>query len=142
VTNDRIEAELDIRRLIAGLAVRADNGDIDDYVSLFTEDAVWEMPPNPATGLAAAHRKGRADIAEGVQERRAAGVQGPGSGTMHGISTQQIEVSGDDASGHVYYQFYGTRDGAPVLLTFGQYHDRYRRTTDGWKLAHRAIIIG
>jgi ketosteroid isomerase-like protein len=142
VTNDRIEAELDIRRLIAGLAVRADNGEIDDYVSLFTEDAVWEMPANPATGLAASSRKGRADIAQGVHERRAAGVQGPGSGTMHGISTQQIEVSGDDASGHVYYQFYGTRDGAAALLTFGQYHDRYRRTTDGWKLAHRAIIIG
>ena len=141
MTTDRIEAELDIRHLIAALAVQADNGDIGDYIALFTEDAVWEMPANPATGLAAAHRKGRADIAQGVEERRAAGVQGPDSGTMHSISTQQIEVSGDDASGHVYYQFFGKRDGAAVLLTVGQYHDRYRRTSDGWKLSHRTIVI-
>ena len=142
MTNNRIEAELDIRHLIAALAVQADNGAIDDYVALFTEDAVWEMPANPATGLAAGYRKGRADIAQGVHERRAAGVQGPDSGTMHSISTQQIDVSGDEASGHIYYQFFGKRDGAAVMLTLGQYHDRYRHTTDGWKLAHRTIIIG
>jgi 3-phenylpropionate/cinnamic acid dioxygenase small subunit len=142
VTNDRTADELEIRNLIAALAVKADIGEIDEYAALFTDDAVWEMPANPAMGLEASVKNGRGDIVEGVRTRRSSGVQGPGSGTMHSITTQLVEVSGDDASGHVYYQFLGSADGKPAVLTLGRYEDRYRRTPGGWKVAHRKILLG
>jgi 3-phenylpropionate/cinnamic acid dioxygenase small subunit len=142
VPEERVAAELEIRNLIAALAINADIGEIDDYTALFTEDAVWEMPANPAMGLEASVKTGRSDIAAGVRERRSSGVQGPGSGTWHSITTQQIEVSGDEASGRVYYQFLGKVDGKPSLLTLGRYADRYVRTADGWRLAHRTIHLG
>lgn len=133
--------DLAIRRLIADLAVQADAGELDDYLVLFTEDAVWEVLANAASGVPAASCRGRDDIRASVVERRSMGVQGPGTGAMHHLTTQRIEVVGDDASGHVYYQFVGMVDGRPTIRTLGQYRDRYRRTDDGWKLAHRTILI-
>ena len=141
MNDERIRAELDIRQLVAELALQSDAGELDDYLALFTEDAVWEMPANAASGVSATSCTGRVEIAATVQARRAIGVQGPGTGAMHHITTQHIEVSGDEASGHVYYQFVGMVEGRPTIRTLGQYRDRYRRTADGWKLAHRTILI-
>jgi ketosteroid isomerase-like protein len=135
-----MHAEIAIRALVAELAVQSDTGELDAYLALFTEDAVWEMPAT-ASGIPAAYRKGRDDIGASVLERRAMGVQGPGSGATHHITTQHIDVAGDEASGHIYYQFVGMVDGTPTIRTLGQYRDRYRKTVDGWKLAHRTILI-
>ena len=46
----RVADELDIRSIVARLAQYADDGDLDDYVDLFTEDAHWAMPGAPRTG--------------------------------------------------------------------------------------------
>ena len=132
----------DIRKLVADLAIRADTGTIDEYLALFTEDAVWVMPANPDTGVPAAYRKGRDDIRVGVEERRSMGVQGPGTAARHHITTLSVDVDGDRATGHVYYQFLNRRDGAVVIQTLGEYHDTYLRTPDGWQLAHRLILLG
>jgi 3-phenylpropionate/cinnamic acid dioxygenase small subunit len=141
MTDDAMRAEHDIRKLIARLAFEADEGELDDYLALFTEDAVWEMPANAASGVPATYCAGQDEISTSVQQRRAIGVQGPGAGTMHHITTQQIDVTGDDASGRIYYQFVGMIDGKPTVRTLGEYRDRYRRTEQGWKLAHRIILI-
>ena len=141
MSDDPIRAELEIRRLVAQLAYEADAGQLDDYLALFTVDAVWEMPGNVALGISSAHCAGQAEISANVQQRRAIGVQGPGAGTMHHITTQHIDVSGDNGSGHIYYQFVGMVDGKPTIRTIGEYRDRYRRTAHGWKLAHRTVLI-
>jgi SnoaL-like protein len=141
MTDESIRDELDIRRLVARLAFEADAGELDDYLDLFTEDAIWEMPANATSGVPAAYCAGHAEISASVQQRRAIGVQGPGSGSMHHINTQHIELTGDDATGHIYYQFVGMVDGRPSVRTFGEYRDLYRRTAGGWKLARRTILI-
>lgn len=132
----------EIRNLVAGLAQMADSGEIDDYVALFTDGAVWEMPANPLAGLAADRRTGRADIAAGVKERRSAGVQGPGSHTLHVITTTRVELDGDRAVARSYWQFYTNTAGPPALSGIGQYHDTLHRTPEGWKVARRTVIIG
>jgi 3-phenylpropionate/cinnamic acid dioxygenase small subunit len=141
MNDDPIRAELEIRRLVAQLAYESDAGELDDYLALFTDDAVWEMPGDEALGISAAYCAGQAEISDSVRQRRAIGVQGPGAGTMHHITTQRIDVSGDDGSGHIYYQFVGMVDGKPTIRTIGEYRDRYRRTAHGWKLAHRSVLI-
>ena len=131
-----------IQQLIAKLAIDADNAEIAEYLTSFTDDAVWEMDANTDRGIPADRRVGRDDIAASVQQRRGLRVQGPGSGAVHHLTTQVVDVTGDEATGHVYYQFLRTVDGAPTLQTLGQYRDRYRRTADGWKVTHRRIVIG
>ena len=136
-----LRAELEIRSLVAELAILADTGDLEDYLACFTEDAVWEVPANDAAGVPSAYCEGHDEIAASVRQRRAMGVQGPGTGTMHHITTQHIVVSGEAASGYVYYQFVGMADRTPTIRTLGRYRDIYRRTPHGWKLARRTILI-
>jgi hypothetical protein len=141
LTSDSTGAEVEIRRLIAQLALEADTGALDDYLDLFTEDAVWEVPANARSGVPATRCVGRSEIAASVEHRRAIGVQGPGTGAMHHITTQEIAVRGDDADGRIYYQFVAVVDGTPTIRTLGRYRDSYRRTANGWKLAHRIVLI-
>ncbi|MCU1462877.1 MAG: hypothetical protein JWO37_2952 [Acidimicrobiales bacterium] len=142
MADHRVADELQIRNLIAAVAQMADTGTVDEYMALFAEDAVWAMPDNPAVGVAASTRVGRDDIRAGVVERRAAGLQGPGSHALHVIATVRVVLgAGDDATGHAYWLFYGDTASTPVLRSMGQYHDAYRRTSNGWQLARRAIVI-
>ena len=130
--------ELEIRNLLARLCFLADSGDIDDYMACYTDDAVWSMPAVAATGLPASVKEGQAVIREGVVERRAGGVQGPGTGTRHVLTTSAIELDGDTAAAESYYLFVKGSD----VLVAGTYHDRFRRAGGGWKVAHREILMG
>ena len=95
MTSERTAAEVEIQRLIAQLALEADTGTLEDYLALFTEDAVWTVPANARSGVPATHCVGRSEISASVQQRRAIGVQGPGTGAMHHITTQEITVRDD-----------------------------------------------
>ena len=137
------EADGAIRSLLARVAHLADVGDIDEYISQFTDDAVWAMPANPLMGMAASTRQGHEEILEGVRERRAGGVQGPGTNTRHVITTVAIDVQDDThATARSYYLFFGDTTTTPTLRTMGQYDDAFVRGERGWQLAHRTITLG
>jgi 3-phenylpropionate/cinnamic acid dioxygenase small subunit len=138
----RLVAEMDIRDLLARIAQLTDRGDVEDYLRLFTEDASWEMPDNPAIGVAASRRVGHEAIAGGVRERRAARHQGPDARTMHFVSTTSIEVDGDSATALSYFQYIASASTEPRLHNVGRYYDSMRRTKDGWKLSSRVITFG
>jgi len=141
---DRVAAELEIRNVLARLAQFADSGDTDAYVALLTDDVVWAMPANPTIGLTASERRGREEIGRGQRERMAAGHQGPGSNTMHVVTTVAVVVApdGDQAVAESYFQYWGDTATAPAIRNMGRYHDELRRTDEGWKLARRSISFG
>jgi hypothetical protein len=132
---ERTADELAIRNLLAELAWQADStsmADIDSYVACFTADAVWE--------LAADVRSGRDDIRAGVTERRAGAIE-HGVRTAHFLACTNVAFDDDDnAQVKSYVQAYrlGGSDG-PTLVLMGWYHDRFRRTSEGWKLHRRHI---
>jgi uncharacterized protein (TIGR02246 family) len=131
----RVADELDIRSIVARLAQYADDGDLDDYVALFTEDAHWAMPGAPRTG--------RADIRAGGEARRATGEVGPGSNSRHMVTTVAVTADGSDtAVADSYFLFYVNTLEAPTLRLCGAYHDTFVRTAEGWKLARRDIAFG
>jgi 3-phenylpropionate/cinnamic acid dioxygenase small subunit len=133
----------EIRSLIALLAQRADLGEVDDYVALFVEDAVWALPAIPQTGLAASERHGRGEIEAGVRERRAAGVQGPGTDTAHVVTSTIVSFeAADRAVAESTWMFLGETSTSPRILTFGRYRDTVCRTADGWRVARREIVLG
>ncbi len=128
------EDELAVRNVVARLAQYADGPDVDAYVDLFTEDAVWDMPGAP--------RQGHAEIRSGSLERRAAGQIGPGSNTRHVVSTVAVTVDGDAAIAESVWQFYVDTASAPRLQLMGTYRDELVRVGAEWKLARRRIAIG
>ena len=132
----RVADELEIRNIIARLALITDGaGTVDEYVSLFTEDAEWLMPGAP--------RHGRDDIRAGSNERRASGQTGEGSNSRHVVSTIAVNVDGSDtATSRCYFHFYVNTVESPTLQLTGVYDDTFVRTPDGWQLARRDITWG
>jgi uncharacterized protein (TIGR02246 family) len=128
-------AELQIRNLIARLALLADQGDLDEYVDQFTEDSLWGFPGGA--------RRGRDDIRAGAEERRAGGVSGPGSNTRHVIATVAVQLEGpESATADSYFLFYQHTTTVPTLFNMGHYHDTFARQGEVWRLARRDITLG
>ena len=137
------DADAEIRNVLARIAQLADTGDLDEYLTLFTDDAVWAMPDNPAIGMLANERRGHAEIRAGAEERRASGLQGPGTETRHVLTTTAVNVESDDrATVRSYFLFFESTTSEPVLRTMGQYDDVLVRGAIGWQLAHRTITVG
>ncbi len=124
--------ELEIRNLLARLAHMADAGELDDYIDLFSEDASWG-------GGGLQLRKGHAEILEGARERRATGLAGPGTHTLHVLTTSAIRLDGDSATGRSVFHFYANTDATPELRLVGVYEDTFQRTPRGWRLSSRVI---
>jgi 3-phenylpropionate/cinnamic acid dioxygenase small subunit len=136
-------ADAEIRTLLARIAQLADTGDLEEYLTLFTEDAVWGMPDNPAVGMTANEKKGHAEILAGAQERRASGLQGPGTESRHVLTTIAIDVESEDrATARSYFMFFGSTSTTPTLRTMGQYDDVLVKGERGWQLARRQITVG
>jgi 3-phenylpropionate/cinnamic acid dioxygenase small subunit len=139
---ERVAAELEIRNLLARLAQLADSGETDKYLDLLTDDVTWTMPANPIIGLPASELHGQAEIATGQKQRLAAGHQGPGSNSLHMVTTSSVHVDGDRASAYSYFQFWTTTLTKPTLSLVGRYDDEFGRTPTGWKLTRRTITFG
>jgi 3-phenylpropionate/cinnamic acid dioxygenase small subunit len=131
---DPVRDELEIRNVVAQLALLADGGELEDYVQLFTEDAHWDMPGGP--------RRGHEQIRQGGLDRRAAGAAGPGSASRHLVSTTAVRVRGDCAVAESYWQFFTQTLTSPTLQAMGHYRDTLVRTVVGWRVSCREITVG
>lgn len=133
---DRLVAELEIRNILARLAHLADDGDLEEYLGYFTDDATWGNLGSDDV------RSGRADLLAGAVERRESGIQGPGSGTRHVLTTTSVEIDDDAARARSYFLYLDTKeaDGVAVRLT-GRYLDDFTRTPEGWRMSRRRIVI-
>jgi ketosteroid isomerase-like protein len=104
--------------------------DYDRLVSLFTEDAVVRIP------AANVEIVGREAIRAGTER-----LQGMWEFFLQTIHPGTIQLDGDSASGRAYLAEFGRlRDGSSHT-NYGVYHDRYRRTPDGWKFAERVYEV-
>jgi len=104
--------------------------DYDRIASLFTPDGALRMPNIPAE-------------LEGPAEIRAFGARVPDFVEFLIQTTHpgMIRLDGDTASGRAYMHEVGRlRDGGSEL-NYAIYHDRYRRTPDGWKFAERVYEV-
>jgi 3-phenylpropionate/cinnamic acid dioxygenase small subunit len=69
-------------------------------------------------------------------------VQGPGSHTLHDVSSVRVEVDGDRATARSYFRYYRDADRTPTLAAMGVYDDAFVRSADGWLLQRRVISRG
>jgi ketosteroid isomerase-like protein len=127
----------EVRAVIARLAQLADTDtdDFEEYLSLWAEDAVTVHPTDTAHG--------HAEILARSRELRRRAVQGPGTDSMHVITTQWVRVEGDEATSRSYWLFYGRAgEPSPELRAMGAYDDTLVRTAGGWKLRRRLVSHG
>lgn len=101
--------------------------DWDRLASLFTHDGALRMHVELV---------GREEIRAGIeqaQDRLDYFVQNTHPGT--------IQLAGDSASGRAYMsELIRLRDGSSHL-NYAIYHDRYRRTPEGWKFTERVYEV-
>lgn len=126
----RLEAESQIRQLIARYCFAIDDRDIDAIRALFTDDACVRSADGVmnASGIEAiiAQYHGRFD------------VLGAGQHFMHDIRLDFDDTDPDTARGLVSGHAELWRTGQ-MMVTALRYDDRYRRTPAGWRIAERTI---
>jgi ketosteroid isomerase-like protein len=123
---DRVEIEA-LRGEFTDAAMMRDRARL---ASLFAPDGALRMPNIPAELV------GREEIRAGGERLQAQWdffVQTTHPGT--------IQLDGDTATGRAYIQELArTRDGRQEL-NYAIYHDRYRRTPDGWRFTERVYEV-
>ena len=123
---DRVEIEA-LRGEFTDAAMMRDRARL---ASLFTPDGALRMPNVPADLVG---RDQIRAVGEQLQSQWEFFVQTTHPGT--------IQLDGDTATGRVYIQELArTRDGRQGL-NYAIYHDRYRRTGDGWKFTERVYEV-
>ena len=126
VIADRVEIEA-LRGEFTDAVMMHDN---DRLAALFTPDGVLRIPDGNV------HLTSRAEI-RAWRDRVPEFVEFLVQTTHPGM----IELAGDTAAGRTYIQeLIRLRDGSSHL-NYAIYHDRYRRTGDGWKFTERVYEI-
>jgi ketosteroid isomerase-like protein len=102
----------------------------DRLASLFTPDGVLRMPNVPVELV-------------GHEEIRAWGQRVPDLLDFLVQTTHPgaIQLNGDTATGRTYIQELGRTHDGKSGLNFAIYHDRYQRTSDGWKFTERVYEV-
>ncbi|MGE0308203.1 MAG: nuclear transport factor 2 family protein [Acidimicrobiia bacterium] len=126
--SERLSADdrLEIIDLLGRYSWAFDARDGDAYARTFTHDGVMQ---GPVTAI------------EGVEQLTGWARDYPASLARHTISNIVIEGGADHAiSKSTLVVLAGVDDEIkPVLL--GEYHDSLRKTPDGWRIAHRRLVI-
>lgn len=123
----------DVARIIAVVnryALSIDRYDPDVVLSVFTSDATLDHSP-----CGYPKSVGHDEIAEYFAPRKTRVRR-----SMHFMSNHLVDITGPDSatgSSYVHAIGPGPDGGAPVTAALAINEDVYRRTTDGWKIAHR-----
>jgi ketosteroid isomerase-like protein len=104
--------------------------DWDRLASLFTPDGAVRIPDINAEAV------GREEIRAGSER-----LQGLWDYFVQNVHAGTIQLAGDTASGRAYIVELGRMRDGRSQLNYAIYHDRYRRTGDGWKFTERVYEV-
>jgi ketosteroid isomerase-like protein len=136
-----VEEKLAIHEMIARYSYTYDSKDADGFAQLFVEDGVFEIfvagKSNPLIRL-----QSRQAIREWAA-RRLHERHGRFTSRHYQSGTLFDELSSDSARTRtmVLVTHQGVTEAAPRPTESGVYHDRWRKTPEGWRLVHRAAHV-
>jgi len=124
---DKVEIQETISRYHEG----ASTSDLEQIISTFLPDGVWEVPSLHV------RVQGHADIREKMEE-----LVAPIAYLVQINAPAIIEVDGDTAEARsLIRECARLRDGGVHMDVVGQFQDRLERTREGWKFAHRTFTV-
>jgi hypothetical protein len=135
------EDKLAIHEMIARYSYTYDGRDAAGFAQLFVEDGVFEIffagANSPSVRLESRNEI-RNWAAQRLQERT-----GRFTSRHYQSGTLFDELLSNVARTRtmVLVTHQGTADAAPRITDSGVYHDRWRKTPEGWRLAHRAAHV-
>ncbi|MFC9683773.1 nuclear transport factor 2 family protein [Streptomyces sp. NPDC056948] len=104
--------------------------DFDRVASLFTPDGAMRWPHIDKEFI------GCEEIRAGIEWG-----QGLWEFFVQNVHPGVIRLDGDTAAGRVYIQEFGRMHDGSSHLNYALYHDRYQRTSDGWKFSERVYEV-
>jgi hypothetical protein len=131
--DERRRIEQDCRDLVAAVAQLGDRGDAAGAAARFTDDCTWIRGGRPY--------RGRAGVIDSYGRIPATQV----SRHMSANCVVQVDDA-DHATAITYYVAYHHDPGvaSPAFplpfdppFSLGEWHDRFVRTTEGWRISHR-----
>lgn len=136
-----IEAKLAIHEMIARYAHAYDGQDADGFAQVFAEDGVFEIFV-PGQAEPAVRLQSRAEIREWAAQRLQARA-GRFTSRHHQSGTLFDALTSESALTRtmVLVTHQEVTEAAPRPTDSGVYHDRWRKTQAGWRLAHRAAHV-
>ena len=126
----RLEAESQIRQLVARYCFAIDDRDLPAIAALFTDDAIVRS----ADGVMSA----RGIDAIMAMYRGRFEALGPGAHYMHDIQIDFVGDGSEQARGRVSGHAELHRNGEMMVCAL-RYADRYRSTATGWRIHEREI---
>jgi SnoaL-like protein len=118
----------DIKRLKYRYLRALDTKNWDDFAATLTDDVIGDYGESLGEEH---HFTDRDSLVEFMRSSMPANII-----TEHRVTHPEIDVDGDEATGTWYLQDHViVADFNFLLFGAGFYHDRYRRTPDGWKIS-------
>ncbi|MCT2581883.1 nuclear transport factor 2 family protein [Actinophytocola sp. S1-96] len=130
---DHFQAVADRVELEALRAEFTDAGmthDYDRFASLFTRDGAWRIPH------AGIEFVGRETIRAGIER-----AQARWEFFVQTVHPGALRIDGDTATGRVFVVEFGRLHDGASHANHALYHDRYRRSPDGWKFVERVYEV-
>jgi len=138
---DRLETLLaieDVRAVKARYCRMLDTKDWEGFAALFTSDAVMDVsqdtgnPPITGTDAIVAQVRFAVDHAASSHQVHTPEITLHGPDAAHGVWAMQDRVVWKDGKSPV--------PGVASITGYGQYHESYVRTDDGWKIASLRLM--
>ncbi|WP_420640115.1 nuclear transport factor 2 family protein [Candidatus Poriferisocius sp.] len=130
---------LELADLVATYARCVDRKDPAGVAACFAPDGVLRRIDLPSGGSLLGERTGRDEITQAISRM-------PYHSTFHFLGQQQIDITGDTASGETYciaHHLTVPEDGSPStdFIMFIRYQDEFVRLAEGWRFAGRELHI-
>jgi ketosteroid isomerase-like protein len=130
VSNDQLADRLAIIDVTIAYTWALDTHDWDALDDVFTPDATASLLVE-------------LEDREAIKERIRRALT-PLDDSQHMVSTHDVRVDRDTATSRCYLHAQHVRhaaEGGPNYIVAGRYEDRFTRTPDGWRIAHRTLTV-
>lgn len=127
----RLEDIMEIQQLFIDYGRALDDGDLDLYVALFSDDGQIDLGPI-----------GRAQGRDDIRRVMARALDGLVGSSFHLITSPQISLTGETATATVMWTvIHQDALGQPHVTMIGKHHDHLIRERQHWRIAMRRGTI-
>jgi uncharacterized protein (TIGR02246 family) len=130
---DRTADTLAILDLFARYAWGMDSRDEEAFASAWTDDAVW-------TASTGTHCEGKEAILANFRKSKSTALPEPGS-AVRLFGHPMITFDGDQAIARTEMVAFRSSEGVMLPYSIGYYDDKLERTSGGWRLSKRDMVV-